>query len=374
MKKKIYVIFFVVLLGGLSLWNLFTPDRAFSEQESRYLASMPDFSWNSLVNGEYIDGIESYVTDQFAGRDQWVGVKTLSEKWMGKKDSGGVYFASDGSLIEMFDSVDRSLYQSNLEYIKEFEEECMARYQIQVQTMLVPTASDIYSGKLFPYTPELSQAELLLEAQQTLSGFVDVRGALAAHNGEYIYYRTDHHWTSLGAYYAYQSWRESEGISCRSIDDFEQQELSNSFLGSTYSKANLFTVRPDVMTAMFPKNLGALTVNYNLGQRVTDTIYETKYLNRRDKYPVYLDGNQPLVSISTGVSNGKRLMLIKDSYANTFVQMLLTDYEEIIMVDLRYMKAPLHPIIQEKNITDILIQYNLKGFSSDPNLYILGSA
>ncbi len=223
MKKKIYVIFFVVLLGGLSLWNLFTPDRAFSEQESRYLASMPDFSWNSLVNGEYIDGIESYVTDQFAGRDQWVGVKTLSEKWMGKKDSGGVYFASDGSLIEMFDSVDRSLYQSNLEYIKEFEEECMARYQIQVQTMLVPTASDIYSGKLFPYTPELSQAELLLEAQQTLSGFVDVRGALAAHNGEYIYYRTDHHWTSLGAYYAYQSWRESEGISCRSIDDFEQQ-------------------------------------------------------------------------------------------------------------------------------------------------------
>ena len=203
---------------------------------------------------------------------------------------------------------------------------------------------------------------------------MDVRGALAAHNGEYIYYRTDHHWTSLGAYYAYQSWRESEGISCRSIDDFEQQELSNSFLGSTYSKANLFTVRPDVMTAMFPKNLGALTVNYNLGQRVTDTIYETKYLNRRDKYPVYLDGNQPLVSISTGVSNGKRLMLIKDSYANTFVQMLLTDYEEIIMVDLRYMKAPLHPIIQEKNITDILIQYNLKGFSSDPNLYILGSA
>ena len=89
-------------------------------------ASMPDFSWNSLVNGEYIDGIESYVTDQFAGRDQWVGVKTLSEKWMGKKGSGGVYFASDGSLIEMFDSVDRSLYQSNLEYIKEFEEECMA--------------------------------------------------------------------------------------------------------------------------------------------------------------------------------------------------------------------------------------------------------
>ena len=156
--------------------------------------------------------METYVTDHFAFRDVWVGAKTMAEMALLKKDSGGVYFAKDGYLIEMLDQVDRSKYTANLQYVKDFAESMKSKFGIDVRTMLVPTASYTLRDKLPPFAPEVDQDELIQEAIDTVPNFVDVRQALKEHNQEYIYYRTDHHWTNLGVCYAYQVWCQAVGL------------------------------------------------------------------------------------------------------------------------------------------------------------------
>ena len=226
-----------------------------------------------------------------------------------------------------------------------------SKFGIDVRTMLVPTASYTLRDKLPPFAPEVDQDELIQEAIDTVPNFVDVRQALKEHNQEYIYYRTDHHWTNLGVCYAYQVWCQAVGLEVKRPDWYEQKVLSDQFYGTTYSKANLYTAKPDTITAFsLPKQETSLTVDYNLGQKVTDTLYETKHLDTKDKYSVFLDGNQPITKITTSNKNGRKLMLIKDSYANSFATFAANDYEEVYLVDLRHYRAPLFQLVEETGI------------------------
>lgn len=374
MKAKAIVISFILLFGGLSLANLLTPTRTFSENENRTLQQFPAFSGRALTSGDYTAKIDAFVTDQFAFRDGWIGVKTLSERALGRRASGGVYFADDGYLIEMFDSVDQGQFEKNLSFTEEFSRRVKEELGVPVETMLVPTASYILRNKLPAHTPEQSQEALLDSAAARLPGFVDVSPALFNHSDEPIYYKTDHHWTSLGAWYGYAAWRQSQGLPAAPLDEFDQTTLSDAFYGTTFSKANLYAVSPDTITAFTPKQPEAITVTYNPGlpeERTTDSIYELSYLDTKDKYSVFLNANQSMVKIQTGVDNNKRLLLIKDSYANTFVQFLLTDYSEIHILDLRYYKQSVYDYIQEQDISETLLLYNIKNFSGDANLFFL---
>lgn len=370
MKAKITTFIFLFLLGVITVVNFVMPPKAYSENENRYLAQMPSFSFSSLFDGSFTSDFESYVTDQFAFRDAWVGVKTISEKVLQKKDSGGVYFAKDGYLIEMFDTIDQAQYEKNLQNIAEFSQR-MAASGLAVHTMLVPTAGSVYQDKLPAYAPEIDQDALYGQAAAVIPGMVDVREALAEHKDEYLYYRTDHHWTSLGCYYAYRHWREETGEPIRDLSWYQQETLSDQFFGTTYSKASLYTAKPDTITAFLPGDGSTFTVSYNNGQTETNTLYERSYLEKKDKYSVFLNGNQPVTKITSQNKNGKKLLLVKDSYANTFAQFAACDFEEVVLVDLRYYKASLDSLVQQEGITDILILYNLQGFSSDTNIFLL---
>ncbi len=371
MNSKITVGIFVIILSLLSLLNLAVPTRSYSENENRYLAQAPKFSLKSLLNGNFTEEFDDYITDQFVFRDQWVGIKTLSERLLQKGASNGVYFAEDDYLIEMFDTIDREQFEQNLNYILEFTNKVKEEYNILVHTTLVPTASMILKEKLPTYAPEVDQKELLNKASDYLPNFIDVSNTLSAHDKEYIYYKTDHHWTSLGAYYSYHSYREQIGKPTTNLNDYEEEILNDQFFGTTYSKSHYYLASPDILTAMKHKELGKITVDYNLGGKITDTIYERSYLTKKDKYSVFLNANQPITHITTSNKNGEKLLLIKDSYANTWVQFALTDYEEITVVDLRYYKASLLDYIKENQINEVLVLYNLKGFSSDINLISL---
>ena len=370
MKAKPTVIIFCALLFGIALLNLLSPTKLMSESENRQLQQMPPLTWSTLAGGDFTRRFELFVTDQFVERDAWVGVKTAVEAGIGRKSAKGVYFARDKYLIEMFDSVDMAVYRRNLGYVANFANTAENELGIPVQTMLVPTASHILKNKLPPFSPEIDQAELLNEADRLLPHFVDVSSVFNAHSDEYIYYRTDHHWTSLGAFYAYNHWREQNGELAWPLSDLEQEILSDEFYGTTYSKARLYTTPPDTITALIAK-VPALSVSYDFGQTTTGSIYERSFLEQKDKYSVFLNANQPNVQISTGVENGRRLLLIKDSYANAFVQPALADFEQIHVIDLRYYRKSACDYIAEHGITDVLVQYTLKGFSSDPNLLFL---
>ena len=371
MHSKTTIAVFCLLLGGLGLLNLAAPSKQFSENENRYLKQMPKLSTPALLDGSFMKDFDAYVIDQFILRDSWVGMKTLAERSLGKSSSGGVYFARDGFLLEMFDSVGREQYAKNLAYVRDFSRYAAENHEVQANTILVPTAALPLEDKLPAFAPEVDQAALLRQAAQSIPGFVDVSNSLLAHHDEYIYYRTDHHWTTLGAFYAYNDWRTQTGDPAKGLDQFDQETLSDRFYGTTYTKASLYTAKPDTITAFIAKAGGTITVDYNAGALVSDSVYEPSYLSKRDKYSVFLNANQPTVHIATGQQNGRRLLLVKDSYANTFVQMLLDDYEEIFVIDLRYFKASVRDYIAEKEITDSLILYSLKGFADDANLFLL---
>jgi len=371
MRGKMTTSVFILLLGTLSLVNLLTPVRSFSENENRYLQQLPEFSANALMDGSYTADIDKFVTDQFAFRDSWVGLKTLGEVALGKESSGGVYFGGDGYLIEMFDTVNMSRYEQNLEHVASFAQQAGERMGIPVHTVLAPTAALALADNLPRFAPEVDQRELLNLAEEQLPGFVDVNGTLAAHSDEYIYYKTDHHWTTLGAFYAYNHWRKARGLSPRPLEDFTQEILSDSFYGTNYTKASLYTAKPDTITAFQAKDQEALQVDYNMGETVTDTLYAGEFLEQKDKYSVFLNANQPITHITTGNRNGKKLMVIKDSYANSFIQMAVADYEELYIVDLRYYKTSVLDFMEEQGVTEALVLYNLKGFAADVNLYYL---
>lgn len=371
MHAKTTTIIFVLLLAVLTALNLLTADRVFSENENRYLTQRPARSLSSVAEGTFMEEFDEYVIDQFAFRDAWVGVKTVTERVLGHMSSSGVYFAQDGYLMEMFGTLDERQLERNLGFVREFAQRMQDELGVRVDTMLVPTATAVLSDKLPAFAPEIDQRALLEQAAAALPSFVDVTDALSAHADEYIFYRTDHHWTTLGAYYAYADWRAKSGETPRAPDDYDRETLSNVFFGTTYSKANLYTAEPDTIEAFYPSGSGDVTVDYNLGETVTDTIYERSYLERKDKYSVFFNANQPVVRVRTGVENGRRLLLVKDSYANAFAQLLLADYEEVILLDLRYFKEPVVDFAEKNGVTDALVLYNLKGFSADVNIFFL---
>ncbi|MDL2289347.1 hypothetical protein LJB83_01120 [Clostridia bacterium OttesenSCG-928-F22] len=371
MRSKILVVLFALTLGTLSIGNLFAPKRAFSEHENRYLAQMPALNGKSILDGSFSAGFEEYITDQFLFRDSWVQLKTAAEQALQKLDSGGVYLAKDGYLIEMFDSYDEAEYEKQLAYLHTFERNVAQRLGVPVSIMLVPTASYALADKLPANTPEADQSAMLTKAASMLSSFIDVSSALLQHNGEYIYYRTDHHWTSLGAFYAYSQYCTHTGLSTPSLEEYQAETLSTQFLGTTYSKVGLYSTSPDTITGYLPQNAPIISVEYNLGQTTSNSIFERSYLQTKDKYSAFFNANQSVTrAISTGNAGGK-LLIIKDSYANTFAQFPLKDYQEVHMLDLRYYKLSVYDYIEQNGITDVLVLYNLKGLQTDKTLHAL---
>lgn len=378
-ESKVITAVFLVLVFGLTIAGLFTPARERSESENRTLAQKPEFSFAALFAKEeedrYTVQYEKYLSDQFVARDAWIGIKTRLERVLGKTDINGVYFADDGYLITKTDvsAVDAEQEEKNIarlvQFVKNYQEQLGAGH---VHAMIVPTAADILADKLPSFTNEYDQDALLERLAKELPEgcFVDTREELGAHAEEYLYYRTDHHWTALGAYYAYRAWAQASGHTVRELSDYIASIGSEDFYGTLYSKINL-PMRADTVTLYEDgKNY---RVEYDMDGKLKNGLFVKSRLEEKDKYMVYLDGNHAIVDIvQQGVQkNGRRLLVIKDSYAHTFVPFLAQDYEEVIMIDFRYSKMPVSMLVQQYEITDILLLYNATNFVEDENLYQL---
>lgn len=378
MKKEGRIItgLFVLMIFVLTAASFFSPVKERSESENRTLAQKPEFSFKSLfakeIKERYTTQYEDFITDQFIGRDAWIGIKTYTERLLGKTDINGVYFAADGYLITKTDpsDVDTEQEEKNIARLTAFVE----KYKMQlgddkIHVMLVPTAASIFSEKLPAFAPEYDQ-DALLDRVAALFGknWIETRTVLKEHVLEYLYYRTDHHWTALGAYYAYCAWAETLGFSVRKQTDYEISIASEEFYGTLYSKVNL-PMKPDTVTLY---NDGMrYRVEYDMNRVYKDGIFSFDRLKEKDKYMVYLDGNHAMADIVGQNKNGKKLLVIKDSYAHTFIPFIAQDYEEIVMIDFRYSRMPVSTIIENFGITDILVLYNAANFIEDENLYQL---
>ena len=365
MKKGniITTVVFCALIGILTVASIFNPVRAESEIENRELAQMPELTRESLFSGQFAKDYESFITDQFVARDAWISVKTNCELLLGKRDTNGVYFADDGYFIEKF-TPDAEIIDANISYVSEFIDHVGDKYNVRV--LIAPTSSLILSDKLPPNAPNWAQ-DAMLDRLAELDGFVDTRGVLSEHDSEYIYYRTDHHWTTLGAYYAYTELADSLGFEPIAYDNLVERVLSDQFLGTTIAKVGIST-EPDTLMTLESMTQPEVSLDYNLGMSSSDSLYAPAKLETRDKYGVFLGGNDPIVDITTSVGNGRTLLLVKDSYAHCMVPLLVNHYERIILVDLRHFNMGVESYIDgylDGAVDDIVVLYNASSFADD---------
>lgn len=371
MKEKIRTICFTLILFSISLGNLFTPIKHFSYKENRYLQDLPKFSYKSLISNKFAKDFETYTTDQFMARDFWIGMKTMSDLSILKKDNGRVYFGKDFYLIDKDEPIDEKQLEKNMAYISSFINNINREKNIAINILLIPSKSQVMGGKLPSYAPVVNEVELVEELKVKLNlklkpnlKVLDLISTLTNKNHEYIYYRTDHHWTSLGAFYGYEAYLKEKGLKPLSKEDFTIRQVTDKFLGTSYRKANLYFGQADKIHNYRPK----IKLDYSLlinGQVEANDIYDESYLDKTDKYSYFFGGDKALIEITTSVKNGKTIAIFKDSLANSFLPFLMNHYENILVIDTRYLNISMTNLINERDIDEILFLYNIQNLAQE---------
>ncbi len=369
MKKSniVFSIFFLIVIFFFFFYNVFVEDKIFSYNENRELAQEPKLSMETLLNGSYMEDVEVYVNDQIAFRDMFVKLSTNVKLMLGQKEVNNVYVCDD-YLIEKFEKtkIDDKLLQQNLVYIEEFMDKYNNSY-----ISIVPTSTEILGYKLSKYTDNINQKETIERIVQGKNN-IDIYSKLLEHNMEDIYYRTDHHWTSLGAYYGYVSICDKLGLSTIDLEDFNVEVIDNKFSGTIQSKVNLDfgydTLYKYTVKGLQPKYQRVVDENFN---EVSGSLYDENKLKTKEKYAVYIGGNSAITRIySENIKENKgRLFMIKDSYSHSLVPFLTNHYSEIVLIDLRYFNISLNQFLQEENeFNDILLIWNLANFVENRTL------
>ena len=366
---------FVVFLFGLAVANIFYSPDDFSETENRMLVKFPKLTAESLFgeDGTFCEDTEEYINDRFVLRDTFTAINASMDYLTLKRDIGGIWVCKDGYYMTKCapSEVDEKTVGLNVNAVEKFFENTEGNKYF----MLVPSATLIYGDKLPAFADEFDQAATVdgIFAGVTSGTNIDVRGAFFA-SDEQLYYRTDHHWTSDGAYTAYLEFCKATGTEPLTKDDFTVETVTSEFQGTHDSKVLLPFAAKDEIKLYIPKKDETLKVSH--GDETSDTLYVMSALEKKDKYQVFLGGNYGRVDIETGVKNGKRLLIVKDSFANSFVPFLTSHYEKIVMLDLRFFpsgKAALRELIDEVRPTDTLVLFNIANFISDPTLRRLGA-
>ena len=385
--KKVRIIITIVFIGFFVLISgvsLIIKDREFSPNENRYLAEVPELSWDNIMSGKFQDGLEDYLRDQVCFRDGWITVKTGIQKACGDTDIGGAYVGKDGYDFEKItpEDVDEKQVDRNIKAVEDFFMTASETIDKQkLSFLLVPTSGLVMQEKLPKNARLFDQAKYIDQVQKAMKdyNFVDVRDTLMDHNDEYIYYKTDHHWTSAGACLAYDAWSERTGGEAETEDGLVKNVVSDKFRGSLYSKIlDADSAYDEIWTYGLQKDeaFGSkdCTVRIDEKQQL-DSIYDDEKLQEKDKYAYFLGGNYGQVHIqnqkAASKAKGKNILIIKDSFANSFVPFVTQDYENIYMVDLRYYNGDMKAYLQEHEITDVLVLYNVSNFISDRNIHKL---
>ncbi len=357
---------FCLFLGGLFVWHLLLPDRAQSETENRTLAQVPQLSWQTLKDGSFGQAVEKYFADQFPLRDDWTGLKARLEQLLGRECFHDVYLCGD-TLISKVEEPDMDLVGKNLTYLQRLAE----KTQAAVTLGFIPSAAEIWKEKLPTGAASYDQTHFLELAGELGLPMADLESALSAHKEEPIFYRTDHHWTTLGAFYGANAVLESLGMETLNQEDFTPEIVSENFNGTLYSTSGIHWLTPDTME-YWVEDTGLDITTYRTGTAEKGVLYDRSYLEKKDKYSSFLGGNQPLCVIkNTKITDGSKVLLIRDSYADAMAPFLTQRFSEVHLLDLRYYRASVAQYVQDNGIEDIVVLYSVQNFIADRNVVLL---
>lgn len=369
--KRLPGVIFMVLLLGLAGKEALSHQRTYSPVEKRELQTRPEISITKVLDGRFQKKYESYLRDQFPGRDHWVSFQTDMELFMGKNEIHNVYIGKNHYLLEHYTKkeFDPQQISKNLQALEKFVG--TAKQNADVHVMMVPTKSWVLREKLPAFAPHYKEQKFYDALQQKLEKedvLISVEPVLDAHKEEEIYYRTDHHWTTLGAWYAYEQYTKAVGGDLQRAQGKKKFRcISKDFYGTTYAKIN-YARQADKIEIYEPAD--KLRVVYNMGEKKTKTLYDFSFLKTADQYSVFTGGNQAVLEITGGIKNGKTLLLIKDSFANSILPFLAEDYEKLVVVDLRQLNVSGDRLLEMFSPTDILILYNSAQFAQDKEFEI----
>jgi len=360
---------FCLFIFGFGIFFFAAPDKDFSEQENRFLSQFKAPTWETLVSGKFMEDFEDYVVDQFPLRDKWINLKAWGERILGKQENNKVYFGTDGDTLFAQFNPPADL-DKRIEYINKFAEKA----GVPVYFGLIPDKSFVWADRLPANAPNVDDGSMIENAQGMLNdkvNFIDLRDAFNIVNSD-PFYRTDHHWTTMGAYKGYLALGNAINGTV-TIPDYEPTQVSDSFYGTTWSSSGAGWITPDVMHTWISEDSGISVERYPEGRPVEGELYDESYLDKKDKYSMFLGGNQPLCILrNENAATDKKLMVVRDSYCDSLAPFLAQDYAEVHLIDLRYYKAPLPMYIKQNGIDEALVLYSASNFSTDGNLFIMG--
>lgn len=368
-QEKLVGIIFILTLFLFLIINVIVPDREKSVQENRMLATKPKFRLSSLISGDYDEKFEAYMDDQFVGRDMWRKLKVTVNRIGGSRLENGVYIGTNGQLLEQIEVADENHLAANIKAIKSFSE---SQSKIPVRMMLVPDAANVLNHSLPALAKPEDQTQMFSMVRKDLGDsveWIDVSTELNKHKTEKIYYKTDHHWTTLGAFYAFQAAAPSLGIEGDLSGNYVSYAVSDSFNGMLASKSGVNLGEKEQIDIYVPTEEDTdLIVDYvDEGKRST-SLYDSSKLKEKDQYTVFLGGNSSLLDIRTVSTSTKRLLLVKDSFANSFIPFLTPYYREIVVVDPRYYSGTINDLMDSYRISEVLFLYSGNTFFKDNNI------
>ena len=373
-SNLIQTVFFGLFITAFFLLFLIIPDIGFSAQENRELTQAPKLNFDTLFSGQFASKFESYSNDQFPFRDSWITFKAGSELALGKKENKGVYLCEGETLVEAYNSPDRVQLDTNIAAVNSLT----VNADIPVYFCLVPGISEINSEIVPKNAPNDSQKEIIDYAYSISNATnIDMLAALKAHSDEYIFYRTDHHWTSLGAFYGYEAIMDAMGRGAAPLSGFNRRVVTDEFYGTIYSKSGFSWVAPDEIEIFSDQDEGISVYNFlSEGDEVT-SIYDFTMLEKKDKYSMFMGGISPLIKVVSANTEGKRLLILRDSYADSLIPFIQSEFSEIHMMDLRYYKTQLYEsslteYITQNGIDEVLVIYSTGNFGTDVNVALMG--
>ena len=365
MKSKqsiIIIITFILFLCPLVIY--FGKQKTFSESENRVLQTRPNLNSEAYMNKDFQSEQDRYLSDQFPFRNSLVTLKTKLDYLSGKRYFHDVYIGKNDQMFEDFKPFD----DEQITQLKERLQTFLEGYQdLNTSMLLVPNAIYLQKDNLPSIAKPLDQEVVI---QRFLEGLnVDYAPKLSEllkeHDQEYLYYHTDHHWTSLNAYYVYQAFALQNGFTSPQYTNYY---ISDNFIGTLASKSGYPISQPDQIQIYVGDDQTHYTISYVEEKKKTVSFYDESKLSTKDQYAAFMGGNFARVDIATDSESEQRLLIFKDSYANAFVPFLAPHYEKIVMIDPRYYFGDVHQLIQDEGITDLLFLYNANTFFGDTSL------
>lgn len=353
-----------------AVWGLILPDRAYSAQEKRNLTQLPPVRFGTIADGSFMSDMEEYGADQFPGRDIWMSVKTSMDRALGQNESQGVFWCRDGYLMEAFEQPDTDNQTETINSIADFSEKYPSS---NMYFLLAPNAVSVYGELLPDYAligDQDSYMDTFFASLSACMTCIDVRASFQeAKKTTQLYYYTDHHWTTQGAYLAYQY---AAGImNLKNEMDYTGGVVCNDFAGSLVAKSGFVPEQRDaiwVYLADETEEQVFYTVTYELEMEKTASCYQTDCLNSDDPYQVFFGGNHAVMTINTSLDSERSLLILKDSYANCFIPFLINEYRSITVIDPRYYYDDIDILMQMNEYTDVLFLYNVNTLAADTSL------